>query len=58
MSGSTIMNATFLTALLSSGMRQSVPLIFGSVGDCVSEKSGVKEKIFFLQSNASSRLRR
>ena len=41
MSGSTIMNATFLTALLSSGMRQSVPLIFGSVGDCVSEKSGV-----------------
>lgn len=34
-------NAAFLTALFSSGMRQSVPLIYGSVGDCVSEKSGV-----------------
>lgn len=38
---SSIFNAAFLTALFSSGVRQSVPLIFGSVGDCVSEKSGV-----------------
>ena len=35
------MNAGFLTALFSSGMRQGVPLIYGSVGDCVSEKAGV-----------------
>lgn len=41
MNGTTLLNATFLTALFSSGMRQSVPLIFGSVGDSVSEKSGV-----------------
>lgn len=35
------MNASFLTALFASGMRQGVPLIYGSVGDCVSEKAGV-----------------
>ncbi len=35
------MNAGFLTALFASGMRQGVPLIYGSVGDCVSEKAGV-----------------
>lgn len=41
MEGVTLFNTVFLTALFSSGVRQSVPLIFGSVGDCVSEKSGV-----------------
>ena len=41
MSGSSIWNAAFLTALFSSGIRQGVPLIYGSVGDCVSEKAGV-----------------
>lgn len=35
------MNEVFLTALFASGMRQGIPLIYGSVGDCVSEKSGV-----------------
>lgn len=35
-----LLNATFLTALFSSGIRQSVPLMFGSVGDSVSEKAG------------------
>lgn len=41
MNGSTFFNAAFLTALFSSGVRQSVPLIYGSVGDCLSEKAGV-----------------
>lgn len=35
------MNEVFLNALFASGMRQGIPLIYGSVGDCVSEKSGV-----------------
>ncbi len=39
--GSSFLNAGFLTALFSSGVRQSVPLIYGSVGDSVSEKAGV-----------------
>lgn len=41
MDGSTFWDAAFLTALFSSGVRQSVPLIYGSVGDCLSEKAGV-----------------
>ncbi len=36
-----IFNMAFMTALFSSGVRQAVPLIFGSTGDCVGEKSGV-----------------
>ena len=36
-----IFNLTFMSALFASGVRQAVPLIFGSTGDCVSEKSGV-----------------
>ena len=36
-----IFNMTFMIALFSSGIRQAVPLIFGSTGDSVSEKSGV-----------------
>ncbi|MBQ3394047.1 MAG: ABC transporter permease [Oscillospiraceae bacterium] len=36
-----ILNMAFMTALFSSGVRQAVPLIFGSTGDCVGEKSGV-----------------
>ncbi len=39
--GSSFLNVGFLTALFSSGVRQSVPLIYGSVGDSVSEKAGV-----------------
>lgn len=34
-------NVSFLTALFSSGVRQGVPLIYGSVGDSFSEKAGV-----------------
>ena len=29
----TILSASFLTALFASGVRQSIPLIYGSVGD-------------------------
>ena len=36
-----IVNMAFIVSLFSSGIRQAVPLIFGSTGDCVSEKSGV-----------------
>ena len=35
------LSTAFLANLFSSGVRQSVPLIFGSTGDAVSEKSGV-----------------
>ena len=38
---SDIFNTAFMVALFSSGIRQAVPLIFGSTGDSVSEKSGV-----------------
>ena len=37
----TILSASFLTALFASGVRQSIPLIYGSVGDAVSERAGV-----------------
>lgn len=36
-----IVTGSFLMALLSSGVRQSIPLIYGSVGDSVSERAGV-----------------
>lgn len=36
-----IITGSFLMALLSSGVRQSIPLIYGSVGDSVSERAGV-----------------
>ena len=36
----TILSASFLTALFASGVRQSIPLIYGSVGDAVSERAG------------------
>lgn len=41
MDASSVFNAGFLTALFASGVRQSVPLIYGSVGDTLSEKAGV-----------------
>ena len=37
----TILSASFLTALFASGVRQSIPLIYASVGDAVSERAGV-----------------
>ncbi len=36
-----VLMGSFLTALLASGVRQSIPLIYGSVGDVVSERAGV-----------------
>lgn len=36
-----MMDTAFLTALLASGVRQSIPLVFGSLGDSVGEKAGV-----------------
>ena len=41
MNETSLFSAAFLTALFSSGVRQSIPLIYGSVGDTVSERSGV-----------------
>ena len=38
---SEILTAAFLVPLFTAGVRMSVPLIFGSVGDVVSERSGV-----------------
>lgn len=38
---SNLFGSAFLAALFSSGVRQSVPLIYGSVGDTVSEKAGL-----------------
>lgn len=37
---SQILNITFITALLTAGIAQSVPMIFGSIGDAVGEKGG------------------
>ena len=36
-----IFTAAFLVPLFAAGVRMSVPLIFGSVGDVVSERTGV-----------------
>lgn len=36
-----VFSLTFLTALVTSGVRQAVPLCYGSIGDSVGEKSGV-----------------
>jgi len=36
-----MMDTAFLTALFASGVRQSIPLVFGSLGDSVGEKAGV-----------------
>ena len=41
MNETSLLSSAFLTALFSSGVRQSIPLIYGSVGDTVSERSGV-----------------
>ena len=38
---SEILTAAFLVPLFTAGVRMSIPLIFGSVGDVVSERSGV-----------------
>jgi len=35
-----MITSTFLVELFSSGVRQAVPLIYGSSGDCFSEKAG------------------
>jgi simple sugar transport system permease protein len=40
MNSSSIFNSAFLMALFASGVRQSIPLIYGSVGDTLSEKAG------------------
>lgn len=39
--GTGLLSASFLTALFASGVRQSIPLIYGSLGDAVSERAGV-----------------
>lgn len=36
-----LLNPAFLSALFASGVRQSVPLIYGSAGDTLSEKAGI-----------------
>ena len=41
MNGTSLFSSAFLVALFSSGVRQSVPLIYGSVGDTVGERAGV-----------------